>query len=260
MAWRLAKSLETLRSQLNEEYPDRNKASDGTIGDAAHQAVPSDHNPNSASVVCALDITHDAPYFDAHRMCDNILARRHPDLKYIISNRRIAGFWTNWQWTRYGGSDPHDTHVHISVGVGPDGQSKPPYDDTDKWNIGGVMAEKADLATARILTHGILGSNGVAGRKTSLDGSRDSDLLKNHVGRELTNAYIQELFTSPEGVNWRDKDDGTPSSSSIPGINRRLNEATDLVRKLEIAQAASPLSSDASKWQTLKALVKALIN
>lgn len=31
MAWRLAKSLETLRSQINEKYPNRNKISDGWI-------------------------------------------------------------------------------------------------------------------------------------------------------------------------------------------------------------------------------------
>src|SRR4051794_9209283 len=66
MAFRLAKALETLRSQVNAAHPTRRKASDGWIGDTAHSARKSDHNPNSAGVVCALDMTHDPGTFDAH--------------------------------------------------------------------------------------------------------------------------------------------------------------------------------------------------
>lgn len=136
MSWRLAYSLDTLRSQVNEAYPNRSKASDGTIGDIAHQAEASDHNPNSAGVVCAFDITNSPETgFDAHSLADRLLEVRHPDLKYIISNRRIAGAWSGWRWEPYGGSDPHDRHIHISVGVGPDGRSVQPYDDTIKWNV-----------------------------------------------------------------------------------------------------------------------------
>src|SRR4051812_31073623 len=127
--WRLAKSLEVLRSQIDETYPTRNKASDGTIGDAAHAASASDHNPNAQGVVCALDITHSPPVLDAHALADGLLSARHPDLKYLISNYRIAGAWTNWVWVRYTGADLHFNHIHISVGVGPDGQSTQPYDD-----------------------------------------------------------------------------------------------------------------------------------
>src|SRR5215212_9158416 len=35
-SWRAAKSLLTLRTQINQKAPNRNKASDGTIGDARH--------------------------------------------------------------------------------------------------------------------------------------------------------------------------------------------------------------------------------
>lgn len=134
--WRLAGSLDELRKEINAAYPNRSTVSDGTIGDAAHQAVPSDHNPNAQGVVCALDITHDPAHLDAHALADRLLAVRHPDLKYLISNRRIAGAWTNWQWTAYSGtSDPHINHIHVSVGVGDDGASTQPYDDLNKWNV-----------------------------------------------------------------------------------------------------------------------------
>lgn len=133
---RLAYSLETLRNQINAEYPGRNKASDGWIGDSEHQKVASDHNPNSEGVVTALDITNSPQTdFDAHALADRLLEKRHPDLKYLISNGRIAGAWTNWGWVPYHGTDPHENHIHVSVGRGEDGQSTAPYDDTTKWNV-----------------------------------------------------------------------------------------------------------------------------
>lgn len=144
-SWRLATSLETLRSQVNSAYPNRSKASDGTIGDTSHAASASDHNPNQYGVVCALDLTHQPGYFDTHAMAESIRRNPHPEAKYIISNGRIAGGFNNWQWQKYNGSNPHSSHVHISVGSGNDGRSKPPYDSTNKWNIGGNMADKTIL-------------------------------------------------------------------------------------------------------------------
>lgn len=144
MGWRLANSLNRLRDQVNAAYPNRSKASDGTIGDAAHAAGASDHNPNGAGVVCAMDITNSPQTgFDVHALADRLRVNRHPDLKYIISNRRIAGAWTGWAWAPYNGSNPHTQHAHFSVGRGNDGQSTPPYDDTNDWALGGSVAPPA---------------------------------------------------------------------------------------------------------------------
>jgi hypothetical protein len=135
MAWRLAKSLETLRSQVNAAYPKRSKVSDGTIGDAAHQATPSDHNPNPNGVVTALDLTHDpANGFDAHKLAEHLRKYRHPNLRYVISNGRVAGYWTDWQWWP---STGHTQHVHVSVGNHkvPDGKTTYNYDSTQRWDI-----------------------------------------------------------------------------------------------------------------------------
>jgi len=133
MAWRLAKSLETLRSQVNAAYQNRSKASDGTIGDAAHARSASDHNPNAQGVVCALDLTHDpANGFDAHALAERQRVNPHPNLKYIVSRGRIASRKHGWTWRASSG---HFNHVHFSVGVGSDGKSQQPYDDTTKWDI-----------------------------------------------------------------------------------------------------------------------------
>lgn len=140
---RLANSLVRLRDQVNAAYPGRDKASDGWIGDAAHRASASDHNPNSAGVVCALDIDTDLGGGDnAHNLADRLRANRHPDLKYIISNRRICGAWTGWAWVTYFGSNPHTNHIHVSVGRGNDGSSMPPYDNTADWAIKGASAPR----------------------------------------------------------------------------------------------------------------------
>ena len=58
-SWRLAKSLDVLRNQVNAQAPTRSKACDGTIGDQAHSSRASDHNPNAKGVVQAQDFTHD---------------------------------------------------------------------------------------------------------------------------------------------------------------------------------------------------------
>lgn len=141
---RLAGSLVKLRDQVNAAYPNRSKISDGWIGDAAHAASASDHNPNGAGVVCALDITNSPQTgFDVHALADRIRVNRHSNLKYIISNRRICGAWTGWAWWPYNGSNPHSSHAHFSVGQGSDGRSTPPYDDQSNWNVGGAAPTPA---------------------------------------------------------------------------------------------------------------------
>ena len=134
MAWRLAKSLETLRSQINAYAPNRSKKSDGTIGDTAHSSRKSDHNPNRAGVVQAFDATHDPKGgFDAHAFAEFLRQQRDSRIKYVISNKRIFSATTSpWVWRSYSGSNPHTAHAHFSVA---DAAAK--YDDTRNWAMPG---------------------------------------------------------------------------------------------------------------------------
>jgi hypothetical protein len=135
MAWRLARSLVVLRNETRELFP-------GTtvwdIGDPAHQASDSDHNPNECcDVVCATDTLPNAGLnlaWFAERVREAGIGG-HPAPKYVIYNRRIASRTRNWIWRPYGGSNPHTGHVHVSVGVGPDGRSTGPYDNTSPWGL-----------------------------------------------------------------------------------------------------------------------------
>lgn len=135
MSWRLANSLITLRDQFDELAPERDTSSDGTIGDAAHAARASDHNPDSSGVVKALDITHDPAHgVDTYQIAEQLRLSRDDRIKYVISNRRIfgdAGYAARnggepWTWQRYGGSNPHDHHMHVSVDL-PDLDSPAPW-------------------------------------------------------------------------------------------------------------------------------------
>ena len=138
--WRVAKSLVLLREQVNAMAPSRSKASDGTIGDPAHQSRDSDHNPwiidGRVGVVTAMDITNDVAHgCDAQKIADALHANKDPRVKYIIWNSRIARSYIKngkapWTWLAYTGSNPHDKHVHISVRA-----DKGNYDSTKSWTV-----------------------------------------------------------------------------------------------------------------------------
>lgn len=121
-AWRLAKALDVLRSQVNTAFPHRRKQNDGTIGDAAHATRASDHNPwVDDGVVTALDITHDpANGCDCHLLSELLLRSRDPRIKYIIWNKRIANQkarddYPPFAWRPYSGASDHTEHMHVSV-------------------------------------------------------------------------------------------------------------------------------------------------
>ena len=194
MAWRLAKSLDKLRGQVNSLYPNRNKASDGTIGDAAHAAGQSDHNPNAQGVVTALDLTHDPDDLDVGKLADSLVDSRDPRIKYLIWNKQILIPSAGWHWQKYTGDNPHTKHIHISVNASNG-------DDSKDWSIG---MDKLDLNMARVLAHGILGQNGLNGGKSALSGANDAFLNQNLVGKELTNKLIDGLYNSAEAKAYRD--------------------------------------------------------
>ena len=86
MAWRLARALDVLRQQVNAAWPDRNKQLDGTIGDLRHQRQgASDHNPNPAGVVCAIDITHDPNGPDGDRLAADAIAELKPATVRVVT-------------------------------------------------------------------------------------------------------------------------------------------------------------------------------
>jgi hypothetical protein len=120
MSWRLSKAAAQLREQIDDNYPERSRKSDGTIGDARHSARKSDHNPDVNGCVRAIDITADlgVSIDETADLVDQIrkYAKRAKKkrISYVIYNGRIASPILNWKWRKYRGSNPHKAHFHIS--------------------------------------------------------------------------------------------------------------------------------------------------
>lgn len=131
-SWTLTKGLQNLRTQVNEAFPARDKTSDGTIGDAAHRAETSSHNPDdtpgskpewdgdpdSTPEVRAWDMDTDlrAAPATAQQVVDHI--RHLPGvssvLRYMIYNRKIYKASNSWYPEVYSGASAHTEHIHFS--------------------------------------------------------------------------------------------------------------------------------------------------
>jgi hypothetical protein len=131
----------TLRAQIDVMAPGRDKSSDGTIGDPAHQARNSDHNPDADGVVTAMDISNDAAHgADAGAIAEMLRLAQDRRIKYVISNRRIfSSLVSPWQWRSYNGPNAHTQHVHVSVI-----DQAALYDDVTEWQLD-KMAKTAAL-------------------------------------------------------------------------------------------------------------------
>jgi murein L,D-transpeptidase YcbB/YkuD len=142
MSWYRAKSLTTLIKQINELFPNRDKASDGTVGDLAHSRRKSDHNPNGQGVVCAVDIDKDLSpgggAADVGLIVSALQKAKDPRVKYIIWNGMITQKGNVAAWKPYRGANAHKAHAHISVH-----QNSALYDDGRAWDLSGISGADA---------------------------------------------------------------------------------------------------------------------
>jgi hypothetical protein len=64
-----------------------------------------------------------------------ITANPHPNLRYVIYDRKIYHRRNGFEPQDYDGINAHESHVHVSVGNGPDGRSTGDYDSRASWGI-----------------------------------------------------------------------------------------------------------------------------
>ena len=120
MTPKLCKAGQQLRLQIDDSYPDRDRTSDGWVGDVRHSARTSDHNPDSKGIVRAIDIDRDlAGKKKPDLMPDlanqiRLCAKSDKRISYIIFNGKIASSRMGWRWRKYSGINPHTKHCHIS--------------------------------------------------------------------------------------------------------------------------------------------------
>lgn len=116
--WHLAPTLQNLFDETDLLFPDRRTISDGSIGDAAHQARFSDHNPGVDQIVSAGDLTDDnASGCDVRLLVDHLVETKDERVKYLIHEGMIVKSYGEfaWIWRDYDGPNGHFLHAHISV-------------------------------------------------------------------------------------------------------------------------------------------------
>lgn len=130
MVWYKVKWIDPLFAAFDALFPGRPRGSDGTIGDTAHQAETSGHNPDDTPgvraersdadtkpEVRAADVTTVPGGAVAMQRVIDAVLRTPADRDrfiYIIFNRTIWRASNGWRQESYSGSDPHTGHAHFS--------------------------------------------------------------------------------------------------------------------------------------------------
>jgi hypothetical protein len=130
MAWVLTRGLNTVRAEFNTVFQDRDKTTDGSVGNLAHQAGPSGHNPDrtgrpeyadgdSLDEVRAIDVDKDLRSVVTMEQVIQYLVRRgraghYLPFRYFIYKGRIWARSTGWATRVYTGANSHTEHAHFS--------------------------------------------------------------------------------------------------------------------------------------------------
>jgi hypothetical protein len=119
----LCKAGQQLREQFDDTFPDRDRTSDGWIGDTRHAARPSDHNPaQPTEVVRAIDVDRDVSGKPKPDLMPDIAdqirlyakADKSKRIAYVIFDGKIASPKKGWVWRPYTGINAHRHHLHCS--------------------------------------------------------------------------------------------------------------------------------------------------
>jgi hypothetical protein len=117
---KLCKAGQQLREQIDDDYPDRDRRSDGVAADARHYATnpSSDHIPRNG-IVRALDIdanlnAHPEETYALVEKIRKCAKRGDKRIKYIIYDGKIMSPILGWKRRKYKGANPHRSHFHIS--------------------------------------------------------------------------------------------------------------------------------------------------
>jgi hypothetical protein len=119
---RLSKAAIQLREQFDDTFPDRDRTSDGWIGDTRHAARKSDHNPDEQGWVRAIDVDKDLHKGSKPDLMPDLVdqlrlackSKSEKRISYIIFDGLIYSSILNWKPRKYTGANKHQKHVHIS--------------------------------------------------------------------------------------------------------------------------------------------------
>lgn len=146
MAWYLNPALSRFRREVDAAYPNRDRASDGTLGDEYHQATNSDHNPDRDGSVDAWDMDVELngpgePYQPDVEWLKFVF-ECHESSWYWIHNSEIASRGNGWIREPYAGPNTHKGHVHWNTRESHENSAEP-------WRVAMLTAREiigADVA------------------------------------------------------------------------------------------------------------------
>lgn len=236
MSWYTAPSARKFADQFAPDWP-RRGSKDGSVGDTAHGARVSDHNPDykNGGVVRAVDV--DIKGRDKAAMI--AAAIRDPRTRYLISDGRI---WQNpavypgrGGWHKYNGSDGHYGHVHLSIR-----HAKKYENDTSPW--------------------------GQSSTPTPTPPKEEEFIMATK--EELADVLFRTNFTKPDGgttnfeqlIRWHDN--GTEQllaaikAGVIAGIDGTLNARVKVVGTDRYTSLALMLANNDPHLDTTRALIK----
>lgn len=250
--WQLTAGLTNLRNQVNARWPNRDKASDGTIGDAAHAAESSSgHNPDdtagshaewngdpdSVPEVRAWDMDSDLGEkgSTAQMVVDHFRALPGFDTvnRYMIYNRRIYRASNGYASEPYSGASAHTEHIHFSGAWSQASDNNTTFDyRLDEVGDMAVQLNADDLtaiAKAVINTDGIIAAP--PGTKNA-DGTPNEFLSLNTFVKTI-NANVAALLARPAA----DVDEEALAVALAPLIGIDKAAIQDALRSIRVTTA-----------------------
>jgi hypothetical protein len=236
-AWILVPCLVSLRTEFSLLAPLRDKASDGSIADAAHVAGgTSDHigdestaamrgrDADSVNEVHAIDVDSDLRVagWSMPRAVQVIVTRHRRGLddrlQNVIWNRRV---WSrSWGWTarEYTGSNPHDHHAHFSARY-----SSAQERDVRPWGLlAAAAATEEDLPVDPKIFNQLL-----------LNALSDPAIAARYEQLAGRGVHNQQLFRTGETIGQDLQSDDAAIATRFDAIDRTLAQVTEALAGLQ---------------------------
>ena len=259
MNWITVPNLLECREQMNARFPNRDKSSDGTIGDAAHQQSASSHNPDisgtpefrdsdSLNEVRALDLDKDLRDATLVSMEDLVqlwvkLARTGQLwwVRYLIYNKRIWHKRDGYLTRIYTGDNPHTDHVHVNSDFT---QTADTVTGTN-WHLneltGGPIVVPVSNPIGSLVVDGVLGPKTIARWQrvmgTPVDGHISTpSMLVQAVQRRLRAAVDYRLVVDGVGIAQDNR-----RYKTVGALQRYLKSPVDEIMSSPVSQVVMAL-------------------
>jgi len=249
--WVLIACLKQLFAEFDLIAPNRDHASDGSIGDTAHQHEVSDHNPDETgsvpihdadhvNEVHAIDVDSDLrePGLDMETVVQFLLGRCRSGaerrLRYIIYNRRIWEADNGWKQRAYTGASAHTEHAHFSASYDTAREAS-----TASWHLEDIEVAVSDADKKAIAAETV--KQLLAADKKAIA----AETVKQLLAAELEDPYDTAKVKRKVSVaNWiRYATNRSQTDTSIPqasGIARAFITLAAKVDEIKAAIAAQP--------------------